>query len=275
MANDKSQAFKFTLVEDGDNKYYTLATEIENVTGGSYPAYVDCSHASNVNSNAMTASNIILELENATSSKYVIKTANGYLTAAMIDLGTDGYAYHVFSNGDRDNALVFSLVEKVTEAPVVAAPAIVEITPANGAEVASLSEIVITFDKAIKEIDTMNGIIKVKTSGSTSRAYGYSATISADGLTVTFPIGDDMGGTKTIDAAGEYTIEIPAGVVTSTDGAKNEAANYAFTIAEPTAIEGVDAEVENTVIYDLTGRRVEKITKSGIYIVNGKKVLVK
>ena len=28
-------------------------------------------------------------------------------------------------------------------------------------------------------------------------------------------------------------------------------------------------------IYDLTGRRVEKITKSGIYIVNGKKVLVK
>ncbi len=28
-------------------------------------------------------------------------------------------------------------------------------------------------------------------------------------------------------------------------------------------------------IYDLTGRRVEKITKSGIYIVNGKKILVK
>ena len=51
---------------------------------------------------------------------------------------------------------------------------------------------------------------------------------------------------------------------------------YTFTIAEAdTAIEGVEAEAENTVIYDLTGRRVNEITKAGIYIVNGKKVLVK
>ena len=41
-----------------------------------------------------------------------------------------------------------------------------------------------------------------------------------------------------------------------------------------TAIEGVETEVENT-IYDLTGRKIETITKAGIYIVNGKKVLVK
>ena len=41
-----------------------------------------------------------------------------------------------------------------------------------------------------------------------------------------------------------------------------------------TAIEGVETEVENT-IYDLTGRKIETITKGGIYIVNGKKVLVK
>lgn len=40
-------------------------------------------------------------------------------------------------------------------------------------------------------------------------------------------------------------------------------------------IDDINAEVENNVIYDLTGRRIEKITESGIYIVNGKKVLVK
>jgi hypothetical protein len=36
-------------------------------------------------------------------------------------------------------------------------------------------------------------------------------------------------------------------------------------------------EVENEVkaIFDLTGRRVEAITAPGVYIVNGKKVLVK
>ena len=42
-----------------------------------------------------------------------------------------------------------------------------------------------------------------------------------------------------------------------------------------TSIESVAVETENTVIYDLTGRRIEKITNAGIYIVNGNKVLVK
>ena len=59
-----------------------------------------------------------------------------------------------------------------------------------------------------------------------------------------------------------------------TDGMN--AASYSFRFEEgTTGIENV--EVENTVkvIYDLTGRRVEAITAPGIYIVNGKKVLVK
>ena len=248
MANDNSQAFKFTLVEDGANKYYTLSTEVTGTM--SYTVYIDCSHAYNVNSNAMGGSNLLLELENATSSKYVVKTANGYLKADMVSYGTDGSAYHVFSNGDRESALVFELVEKA-DAPEVAAPVITEIIPANGAEVTSLSEIVITFDKTIKAVDTMNGIIKVKTTGSTSRAYGHDATISDDGLTVTFPIGDDMNGFKTIDAEGEYTIEIPAGVVTSTDGAKNEAATYTFTIAVPVVKPEVTVEIDATKEYYL------------------------
>ena len=42
-----------------------------------------------------------------------------------------------------------------------------------------------------------------------------------------------------------------------------------------TAIENVEVENEVKAIFDLTGRRVEEITAPGIYIVNGKKVLVK
>ena len=42
-----------------------------------------------------------------------------------------------------------------------------------------------------------------------------------------------------------------------------------------TGIENVEVENEVKAIYDLTGRRVEAITAPGIYIVNGKKVLVK
>ena len=43
----------------------------------------------------------------------------------------------------------------------------------------------------------------------------------------------------------------------------------------PTAVEEVETGNEKVEIYDLTGRKVENITKAGIYIVNGNKVLVK
>ena len=42
-----------------------------------------------------------------------------------------------------------------------------------------------------------------------------------------------------------------------------------------TGIEGVEVENEVKAIFDLAGRRIEAITAPGIYIVNGKKVLVK
>ena len=42
-----------------------------------------------------------------------------------------------------------------------------------------------------------------------------------------------------------------------------------------TAIENVEAEAENAVIYDLTGRRIDEITEAGIYIINGVKKIVR
>ena len=52
--------------------------------------------------------------------------------------------------------------------------------------------------------------------------------------------------------------------------------SYSFRFEDgTTAIEGVEVENEVKTIYDLTGRRVEAITAPGIYIVGGKKVLVK
>ncbi|MBR5813741.1 MAG: CotH kinase family protein [Bacteroidaceae bacterium] len=46
-------------------------------------------------------------------------------------------------------------------------------------------------------------------------------------------------------------------------------------IGGATGVEEVEYESEEQAIYDLTGRRVEAITTSGIYIINGKKVFVK
>ena len=55
----------------------------------------------------------------------------------------------------------------------------------------------------------------------------------------------------------------------------NPAAYYSFRFPGTTGVENVEVESGVNVIYDLTGRRVEAITAPGIYVVNGKKVLVK
>ena len=47
-----------------------------------------------------------------------------------------------------------------------------------------------------------------------------------------------------------------------------------YNEAVTTEIESVEAEVEENVIYDLTGRRVLNTAKGGIYIQNGKKFIV-
>ncbi|MBR5814520.1 MAG: hypothetical protein IKY37_08720 [Bacteroidaceae bacterium] len=58
--------------------------------------------------------------------------------------------------------------------------------------------------------------------------------------------------------------------------AASGAAYYSFRFGEgTTGVENVEVESGVNVIYDLTGRRVEAITAPGIYVVNGKKVLVK
>ncbi len=56
---------------------------------------------------------------------------------------------------------------------------------------------------------------------------------------------------------------------------QSTAAFYGFDWNGTTGVENVEVENEVKVIYDLTGRRVEAITAPGIYIVGGKKVLVK
>ena len=66
---------------------------------------------------------------------------------------------------------------------------------------------------------------------------------------------------------------LPASVVSAS---AQGAASFSFRFGEgTTAIENVEVENEVKAIYDLTGRKVEAVTAPGIYIVGGKKVLVK
>ena len=95
--------------------------------------------------------------------------------------------------------------------------------------------------------------------------------------TVTF-IATDMtsGELATISAPGEYVFDLTFAVEWGTKFADDQETKITWTIeGETTAIDAVNAEAENAVIYDLTGRRVEKITKAGVYVINGVKKVVK
>jgi hypothetical protein len=64
-------------------------------------------------------------------------------------------------------------------------------------------------------------------------------------------------------------LEVPTSIA-------NGAASFSFRFPDTTGISEVKGENgEVKAIFDLTGRKVEAITAPGIYIVNGKKVLVK
>ena len=63
--------------------------------------------------------------------------------------------------------------------------------------------------------------------------------------------------------------------ISSLPGSSNSASNLVLYYDASTGIEDVEAAADEQVIYDLTGRRIEKITAPGIYIVNKKKVVVK
>ena len=81
-----------------------------------------------------------------------------------------------------------------------------------------------------------------------------------------------------ITAAGEYSLEGEYLWIKDVNGKEIQGFNQTFSwiIKEAdTAIDAVEAEAENAEIYDLTGRRVKEITKGGIYIINGKKTMVK
>ena len=99
--------------------------------------------------------------------------------------------------------------------------------------------------------------------------------------------------TEPVTIAGEYTLNLADIVVdyAAEDGVdewgwpakvyhvknhKLDGGTYTWTVSgNAAAIENVPAAEGEQVIYDLLGRRVESITGAGIYIVNGKKVVIK
>ena len=168
---------------------------------------------------------------------------------------------------DINDELTFTLTVGEVEVPVVK-PLTFTITPAEG-KVDAISEIHVVYSDIITPA---NWQITVYGADGTEYIFQDSYAdlpwneikyVPADGNAIT--------------AAGTYTVYgADLGVYYKDAPVSFDGEDYTWTIGEvETAIEGVDAEAEDAVIYDIAGRRIEKITNAGIYIVNGKKVVVK
>ena len=102
--------------------------------------------------------------------------------------------------------------------------------------------------------------------------YEYTSTPITEAGTYTLNLADVV-----VDYAAEDGID-DIGYPATIWHEKNKSLEGTFTwtiVKDETGIESVGAENAVKVIYDLTGRRIENITNAGIYIVNGKKVIVK
>jgi len=106
----------------------------------------------------------------------------------------------------------------------------------------------------------------------------YDKDITATGAYVLGLIDGEVGfgkATTTGKAEGTFTNNANKAYFVPTNALAN-IASYSFRFGEgTTGVEKVEIRNEKSEIYDLTGRRVETISAPGIYIVGGKKVLVK
>ena len=166
--------------------------------------------------------------------------------------------------------------EEEEEEVVTSSLAITSITPENGSNVESVDRIIIAYNQEIT--DNIWGRIAV-TDEEGNATYFEITYYDANGESA--PYNEIHLVTDTpITAAGTYSLTISKDwayiwVMGAGQIYIGEDVEYTFTIGDSTAIDKIEnAEGEQT-IFDITGRKIEKITVPGIYIINGVKTIIK
>lgn len=147
-------------------------------------------------------------------------------------------------------------------------------TPDENTEPESVSEIQIVFNKPVLH----SGFQELVVTGADGKQYLFTKeTEDEEASALKFviqgnPLSAPMTYTFTI-----YGYDVYREDETGMDGMEHiTESTHTFTIKGTSGIEEVaDGADKTKTVYDLTGRRIETITKSGIYIVDGRKVIIK
>ncbi len=158
---------------------------------------------------------------------------------------------------------------------VVESLKVTSVTPAEDAECESVSEIVLTFNKPVYH-DYVSALWVYDENGT---EYEFTKQVGEEEYMVESL---KFVAATPITAAGTYTftLEDYAVYCYGTNQQMETAGTLKFTFtvkaADETGINNVESENGKVnAIFDLTGRKVKEITAPGIYIVNGKKIIVK
>ena len=175
---------------------------------------------------------------------------------------------------------------------------IVSVTPAVG-KVDQIEQIIITFNQVVTPSYDADWQMISRELSLTCGDKTYTLTYAPEGYNATnqlryianavwketnyelTPITDDGTyvlnlGDIVVDHAGEEGFD-DWGYATIVWHSKNVACQgtYTWTIGNDAAVDNIKVANGEQAIYDLLGRRVERITEAGLYIVNGKKVIIK
>ena len=202
----------------------------------------------------------------STSAEYIITEEVTYHRSTAVESGN----YFIIADGNVATPLANNVLPAVE-------------TTIDGNDLTEAAYYAITLEEAAEAgtyyIKDVNGNYIY-----TSSMYGDSGPkLSSNGAYVpmsswTITIADDENSTATIVSEGLTLVyDTAAGVFKVTDSVLSDMILPTLYGTQATGIDNVTVVEgdEKDAIYDLQGRKVEKVTKGGIYIVNGKKVLVK
>lgn len=169
---------------------------------------------------------------------------------------------------DSENTKEFNASFTIEEA---VEPIVCELVtdPKNGSTVASLQHIVLTF-KGVNEVGNGNGMISVKKDGEEIARIDAEIDFDLDMNQMVINLANAL------TEQGIYTFDIPAGYFLNENGEELPAFTLTYGIGMETGINHVTTlNAAAYKIYTLSGLRVNGKLVPGVYIINGKKVIVK